>query len=710
MHSVNSSHPQGRAKRRHATRLTATAAALSSISLLAVMAVGQPEAYADVRSAQYTIGTPSSGVTSLMASPSSLKQGETASFQLRFKAGAALSGSQSSWVSVAPSETLGTTPTKVQLIGGSCIQGGTSGSAGGGAATTSGITIDLSSSCTIGSGDQVEVDFTASAPSTPGGFTFNVTTSNNETSAVSNTVAVRNAGPTLSAVSYLFGDNTTYTVSDVPVASVSSGGNTLTVKPVGSAGSAVMALAGAAGAYSVSVTPAGGGAAASDAVQKVARSGSSVTLTLATALTNGEIVDLTANGANPTSSSTSVTDALSVQPGNGASEQTNAITFGHAVTDVTVTSSTPIPRAPATYTLAFKATGALASGGSITLSEQAGPTDFSGAGGVLVTDLTQKWHYVATGATLKSGSAQIPVPSNINAGDVVTLTLINVANPRAGTIGDFAVTTSADVVPAYAAPYSIGVAVNPGVVVSVNPTSTGALAGYVISNLHASTALSASTSTITLHGPKGTVFPGLASDYAFQDSTHASSTGTVKTIVSGGGTNNVQLDVPTNIAAGDILTITIQDAINPGTSSSNYAIDIVGGVVGPTATSSTTSTTGTTTTTAPRSTTTTPQHRVQPRVSALTTSAKVRGRAFRLWLSCSKATCSGWLRVYDGRPQLAAYHYRNLRPGHQWGYLLRLNQKGFNMLNRSKHHSIRVEQVAFLYGGQPATRVLTLHR
>ena len=298
----------------------------------------------------------------------------------------------------------------------------------------------------------------------------------------------------------------------------------------------------------------------------------------------------------------------------------------------------------------------------------------------------------------------------INAGDLVTLTLLNVSNPPAETIGDFALTTSADVVPAYAAPYSIGVAVNPGVVVSVNPTSTGALASYVISNLRASAELTAGTSTITIHGPKGTVFPGLANDYALEDSTHSESTGTAKTIVGGGGTNNVQLDVPTDIAAGDTLSITIQEVINPATSSSNYAIDIVGGVVGPTPTSSTTSTTGTTTTTAPPPTTTTPRHRVQPQVLALSASAKVRGHAFRLWLSCSKATCSGWLRVYDGRAQLAAYHYRNLRPGHQWGYLLRLSQKGFNMLNRSKHHSIRVEQAAFVYGGRPATRALTLHR
>ena len=625
------------------------AGAVSTMTLLAVMAMGQPEAYADVRSGQYTIGTPSSGVTSLVASPDSLKQGETASFQLKFKAGAALSGGQGSWVSVAPSEALGTTPTKVQLIGGSCLQAGTSGAAGNGALTTSGVTIDLASSCTIGAGDQVEVDFSASAPPSTGSFTFNVTTSNNETSAVSNTVVVRDSGPALSALSYFFGDNTAYTVSDVPVASVSSGGNTLTLKLVATAGSAVMALDGSAGGYSVSVTPSGGGTAASDAVQKVALSGSSATLTLASALTNGEALDITANGTNPSSSGTSVSDALSVQPGNGTAQQTNAITFGHSVTSVTVSSSTPIPGAAATYTVGFKATSTVASGGSITLSEQAGPTDFSGASGVLVSDVTQKWHYVATGATLKDGSAQIPVPGSINAGDLVTLTLLNVSNPPAETIGDFALTTSADVVPAYAAPYSIGVAVNPGVVVSVNPTSTGALASYVISNLRASAELTAGTSTITIHGPKGTVFPGLANDYALEDSTHSESTGTAKTIVGGGGTNNVQLDVPTDIAAGDTLSITIQEVINPATSSSNYAIDIVGGVVGPTPTSSTTSTTGTTTTTAPPPTTTTPRHRVQPQVLALSASAKVRGHAFRLWLSCSKATCSGWLRVYDGR-------------------------------------------------------------
>lgn len=542
-------------------------------------------AYANVVSSQYTIGSPSGSVSAVTVTPTSVGTSAGTSFALRFTASAALAGSTASWVTVTPSVPLASAPASVDIYDVSasgCIQTGTAGVGGAGTDTTTGLTIELSSSCTIGAGNTVEVDFNADAPSTTGTFTFTVTTSANTTPATSNAVTVGASGATLSASTVAFGANTTYAISNIKVENLSSGSTSLTLAATPTQGTEALTFYGGTSGYTVTVTPSSGTATSDPVDGATLGSGdTSITLTLADSLANGDTLSITATGTNPAASATAQADDITVTPGNGTPQATSSITFGSSVSSVTVSPSALSAGATATYAVTFKATSAVAAGGDIVLKEGNGPTNFSTVTGILVEDTTQPWHFVATGTTLTNGSATIPLADAIVAGDSLVITLENVTNPpSAGSISDFSVTTSTDSVPAYAAPYSIGSSASPGVVVTVNPSTTAAVATYSISGLEASVAMAGGSSTIGIDAPSGTVFPANASYYSIADSTTASGSGTVATI-SGGGTNDVTITLPNSVNAGDHLSLTIEDAINPGTASSTYTITLLGNVTGP---------------------------------------------------------------------------------------------------------------------------------
>jgi len=544
-----------------------------------------PPALANVVSAQYTIGSPSGSVSGVTVSPTSVGAGAGTSFALRFTASAALSGAQGSWVSITPSAALGSAPANVDLIdesGPGCLQPGTSGAGGAGSDTATGLTIELSASCTVASGNTVEVDFNADAPSAPGTFDFTVTTSANTTPATSNPISVGTSGATLSAASVAFGANTTYSVSNIHVVNLSSGGTTLVLAAVPEQGTELLTFYGGASGYSVTYTPSGG-SATPDPVNSVAlgTNGTSVTLSLANSLQSGDVLSITATGTNPAASSSPQADAIVVTPGNGSPQTTSSVTFGSSVSSVTVSPSVVSAGATATYAVTFKASSSVAAGGDIYLKEASGPTNFSTVTGILVEDTTQPWHFVATGATLADGSATIPLADSVVAGDSLVVTLENVTNPpSAGTVSDFSVSTSSDTVPAYAAPYTIGTSSSPGVTVTVNPSTAGAVATYSISGLVASATLAGGSSTIGIDAPSGTVFPANAAYYSVADSTTASGSGTVTTL-SGGGTNDVTITVPQTVNSGDHISITVEDAINPSLASSTYTVTLLGNVTGP---------------------------------------------------------------------------------------------------------------------------------
>ena len=196
-----------------------------------------------------------------------------------------------------------------------------------------------------------------------------------------------------------------------------------------------------------------------------------------------------------------------------------------------------------------------------------------------MTDNTQHWEFIASGALLSSGSATIPLQDAIDAGDSLTVTLTDVTNPGAiGTINDFAVSTSGDPVAASAPPYSIGANGSPGVLVTVNPNSLGASATYTLSNILAAADLAGGSATIKLEAPAGTVFPNSPSDYGITDGTTPSGSGTVTAALSGGGTNVVTFTVPNDIEQGDELTLNVFDVLNPTIPSSTDSITLAGAV------------------------------------------------------------------------------------------------------------------------------------
>ncbi len=260
--------------------------------------------------------------------------------------------------------------------------------------------------------------------------------------------------PTLSAASISFGASTTYTISNVPVGSLSANGTTVVMSAAVTRGTEALAFYNGASGYSVSYTPSGGSATA-DAVDAAVASGAKVTLTLATTLVGGDTLNITAKGTNPAYSTATQSNDITVTPGNGTAETTGSVTFGNSVSSITVVPAPPYAGAPATYAVSFKATDALSIGGDIFLSETAGPTNFSPVTSVEVSDSTRGWDFAAPASVLASGTAKVPVNVAISAGDSVRIALVKVTNPPAGTVSDFAVYTTADIVPADAAPYTI---------------------------------------------------------------------------------------------------------------------------------------------------------------------------------------------------------------------------------------------------------------
>ena len=694
---------------------------------------------ADVATSVYTIGAPTPPVSNVVVTPSTVAVAASTTFEISFTPGTALAGSASDSITIVPSVPLGSTPMTITLAGSACAQAGTNG----GVFSATGVTINLESSCNIAAGTVAEVQFTANAPVATGPFSFTVTTSQNDTPASSNAVTVTTAGPVLTAASQAFGANTTYTIRNASVTGLSSAATSLALTAAPTSGSGTIAFVNGAQGYAVTVTPSGG-SATSDAVVAAVASGATVTLTLASGVVNGDTLDITAPGENPASSPTSEADKITVAPGNGTPVTTNPIGFGGSVTDVSATPSVPVATALSAYTVDFAAADAVAVGGDIFLTEAAGPTNFSTTTSIEVTDSTQNWHFLATGASLSEGAVTIPLQDAISAGDSLSISLANVTNPlAAGPINDFEAATTGDPVASAATSYSIEANGSPGVVVTVDPSSTGVVATYTISNLFADGALTGGSGTIKLEGPAGTVFPNNPSFYSIQDATTPSGGGTITAALTGGGTNAVTFTVANNINAGDALTLTVSDVRNPSTASPADSITLDGSLTGPpptavttttsttttptlttttattttaTATSAAPTTTATTTTHTPTTTTHTPattttthttSTRRAPVIHELTARARVHRRTIDLKLTCTAAACKGSVSLTHGKTAVARVKYA-IRAGKTTTIALRLGQTVPTLLAVAKHHTITVTAVITVAGGRTVRTKVTL--
>jgi len=578
---------------------------------LAMLVPFAPHAYASVGSAPYTIGTPSNAVSDVTASPATIVEGAPTNFEVNFMATATLNGSSTADIVITSSADLVGLPADVSLVDDThtaCFQGGTNG----GAVSTTSITVQLLSSCTVEAGDVVEVDFRAGSPGSTGSFDFTVTTSANTTPGTSNGISVSATPPTLSATVAALGANASYTVTDASWTSttVPGGFSTLVLTAQAYFGSTIAWYGGASG-YSVTYTPSNGSPTSDEvvtaSVSTTANVNDTVTLTLATALVAGDQVNIVGKGTNP---SVAGSDVISVVPEavvgtslsvvGEAETSSDTILFGTSVTGVTVVASPPVGGVTATYTVGFRATTALAGGPSadICLDEAGGPTVFSTESGVLVTDTTAGWHFLAAGVSFPTGApatnpgcgatdngvvVSLPAGYDIRAADALTLTLVDVTNPPTGSVYDFTVATSSDPVPADAASYVIGASGSLGVVVTVDPTSPGSIASYTIANLVATADLAGGTGTINIDGPPGTVFPDAPGYYTIEDSSTPSASGTATAPVTGGGSNDVAITVPATIAEGDHFNLTIEDVINPSSAGNTYTLTLFGDVRGPSA-------------------------------------------------------------------------------------------------------------------------------
>jgi hypothetical protein len=348
------------------------------------------------------------------------------------------------------------------------------------------------------------------------------------------------------------------------------------------------------------------------------------------------------------------------------------------------------------------------SGGSIYLTEAAGPTNFSSVTGIEVIDTTQNWRFVATGAVLSNGAATIPLTDSINAGDSVSLLIVGVTNPTsAGTIGDFAATTSGDAVPTNAPAYAIVANSSAGVVVTVNPVTTAAVATYTIADVRASATLAGGAGTIKLEAPSGTVFPNNSAFYSINDSTSSSGSGTVSAAVTGGGTNNVTFTVPNTIGSGDVLTLTVADVVNPSTASASDSITIIGNVTAPPPSAATT----TTTTRPPTTTTTKPpvKKKVQhPTIADPTSRADVsKAHLVHVELKCTVEACKGYVTLTDVTTVVGSQHY-SLRAGKKGIVVVHLRPKGILFVAGAKHHTIKVTATVTVTGGKTVKERTTL--
>jgi hypothetical protein len=591
----------------------------------AAVAISAAPAWASVTTNSYTIGTPGSAFTTVSVTPTGATSLQPQAYVITAVAPSAIPAGDSITVTDSAGNVPVSGATNVSLVdenAANCLQAGTNG----GLETRSGLVIILDSICNIAAGDTIKIDLTVTDPTS--NFSFSVASAVNGTAVSSNSVTINAIPPTASASLVTVGSSATYTIAGIGTApsvpwnytaltAVANTSYSITALVVESRVTVVPSTANSIGwygsangaGYSVTYTPSGG-SLTTDTVQSATVSSSAlgtnnvVSVLLASGIPAGSNITLTAEGLNPSTANvypvtvtpewtnppTSTPTTSNQAPYTNAVTEVGVVTLGTSVAGVTVTPSTTLASASATYTVGFKSTSGVPAGGYICLAEAS--SSFVTLA-VRLTDTTSGAQFVLPSAdvadvacgtsTFDFNSLQITLPTGeaIIAGDQVTVTGINVNNPTmAGTYSDFAVSTSVDTVAVDAPAYQISASSNVGVSVAVSPTSPGSLATYTISGMHASAAIvSGATITIQPSGT-GTVLPDSASDYTLTDSTTTTGSGGLGLVsyapatVTPPAAAAVTLSLPNAINIGDQLTITIDAVINPPLAGSSYSLSV----------------------------------------------------------------------------------------------------------------------------------------
>jgi len=553
----------------------------------------------------YTIGSLTGSVSNVTISPTTATANASASEELFFTATAGLT--TGNVITVTSNNTLTAMPTSVQVIdaSGPCLE---NASTAGDVAFPSAdvFTVTLAANCTIAVGNTVQIDFTYTPTVTSPTTTFTVMTTNNGSASSAADLTVNSTPPDLSASSLTTGYNAAYTITHIG-ATGATGGSWATLTPTtDTAWLQLTAPAPVAGfafyngqaGYTVTVTPSGG-SATTDALTGFyyAPGGATVDLELTTDIASGSTVTVTAEGTNGSTAGTSQAFTITKEDEDVAAttpptfvnpsptETTNAVVFGSSVTAVTATPSPTLAGASSNYTVSFTA-GTTGTPAAICISELADGTSFTNVTGALVTDTTGGWQYVPStilhaayvAGTTNAGCGGFYdivldlAGQTISAGDSVTVLLAGVTNPAAQTVSDLVVATTKDELTATAAPYAITVSEAAGISLTASPATVGSLSTYTISNLVVGSAGILAGASINLDAAANvgtdTVFPNNNLDYVITDTTTKTGSGTATAITVGGGTNDVTFTVPNAMTAGDIISITVEDVINPTTSGS----------------------------------------------------------------------------------------------------------------------------------------------
>jgi len=502
--------------------------------------------------------------------------------------------------------------------GGSYIQGATApavttlSTAATLTAPPSGITLSIAaptvSGTTIAAGSTVEVIITGVVnPSTAGVYSLQIWTSQDPVAATTASYSIAGA-----AASTCVGLAATAAPTAPAYAAVTGG------HPTGTTAASSTALAGATGVtYCLPGTATAG--AAIGTTETITFTGGTLPATASDYSVNGTAVGTT--GFVDTSA-TSVTIELPValiaagaydvgitgvtSPGAGplipvVENQSGGATFhfGTAPASLSVVASPSTGGVVSTWTVTLKATTAIPAGDSLTLFAPSGTTfpinpsqylfndnvTTSGNGPLGSTaDLSVLNSTAAQSATTFSEVTFI-TPVLIGTTDTVTLTVIGVTNPvagvysNAGTTGYFALTSDTDTTKAAAASTTIGVPTSTSsLYVSVTPpTPSAAGATYKIASFQVDSSGIAAGGSFEVSAPAGTILPNLATDYAIGDITHPASAGVPTSVTYETTTADVLITVPTAVAAGDILSLTIMGVTNPG--AGVYTLEL-GGVQG----------------------------------------------------------------------------------------------------------------------------------
>ena len=181
-------------------KAAAGAVALGMVALGVGWAGETSPAYADVTTAGYAIGALTPPVGSLTVAPTIATVGTSTNFEISFVATVGLATSATITVRDSTSgNSVVVTTSKVQVSdsAGTCLEPAPASvtSSGGG------LTVTLGTGCSVSGGDNVTLGLVATAPSSSGSLTFDVTTSGNATPAESNPVTVSTAPPAVAAAS-----------------------------------------------------------------------------------------------------------------------------------------------------------------------------------------------------------------------------------------------------------------------------------------------------------------------------------------------------------------------------------------------------------------------------------------------------------------------------------------------------------------------------